>query len=405
MIHKSRSIICQNLRLLSLGTTQIAFKTGLMIRIAIVVLIVTQTEPTQLIAQSDQGSTGQASQTSQVDWHTGERLDQFNQFAISASWTDAELRDRLVSFATSQKSALFLDRRVDPSQKINIAMNQVSPERFLWAVADLQSIGVCRVGDFYYFGPNKTANSLPTIWRDMTIETERKSRKHQVKWNQKKPIKSGPVLIVKDLLDLLAKENGFTITNPEAIPHDVWSTLELPPTPLDGRVGILLIGFDKWYRRSADGNSIEIIDFEEVKTARFETLATPEPRKVAKSFKSKFRTLKITATSKKLTAIGPPLDVAKFRAALVKSQKVKVTDANKQTFDVTARASRLAFFTKVANQTKKELKFDPRHREKLEEPVELKLKKVTLTQLLDATIKGTDFRYEITDTTIKILKN
>jgi hypothetical protein len=49
-----------------------------------------------------------------VKWLIGRELDQNNQLAISASWTDAPLRERLAAFSRQQRTGILLDSRVDP---------------------------------------------------------------------------------------------------------------------------------------------------------------------------------------------------------------------------------------------------------------------------------------------------
>lgn len=348
------------------------------------------------------GIASDANGQSIVDWHTGKRLERFNQTPVSGSWTQTPLRDVLNRFSNSQKVGIFLDRRIDPTTPINIAANNVSPERFLWDIADSQGLGVCRVGDLYFFGAPTTAASLPTLWDQMESQSERQRRNFKVQWKGKAPLTTPPVVVVKDLLQQLANQHQFEIENPEAIPHDVWAKFELPQTSLGGRVGIIVVGFGKWFERSADGKTIKIIDFPTVETALLKTETLPQPRAVAKQMKAKFPDLKIAGSTKRLTASGPPLEVARLRQALVKLQTVTAVAPESNRFNLNTQAPRGSILATVANQLNKKLESPPEIQPILQTEIKLKLADATLTQVLDETLKGTDLKYEMTESELII---
>jgi len=295
-----------------------------------------------------------------------------------------------------------MDRRIDPSQLVNIAAKNVSPERFLWEIAGTQKIGVCRVTDIYFFGPPKTTACLPTVWEQMEDQSARRRRTYQVRWERKAPLTSSSVVIIKQLLEQLANEHHFQIENPEAIPHDVWAPLKLPPTSLGGRVGIILAGFDKWFERSKDGTTIRIVAFPAIKTASLRTETLADPRAISKRMKAEFPELKITGTSKRLSASGAPLEIAKLRRALVNSQTVKAVALHANRFNLNTQAPRGSILATVAHQLNKKLKFAPEAQPIMQAEIQLQIKDATLNQLLDETLKGTELKYEITDTALVI---
>ena len=331
------------------------------------------------------------------DWHTGKRLDRFNQTPVSASWTDTPLRTVLNSFSESQKVGIFLDRRIDPSSLINITANDVSPERFLWKISESQRIGVCRVDDIYFFGPPKTAAYLPTIWEQMESQSSKQRRAFEVQWEKKSPLSTPQIVVVKQLLEQLASDNQFKIENPEAIPHDVWAQVKLPPTTLGGRVGLILAGFDQWFERSKDGTSIRIIDFPKIANASLSTESLADPRAVAKKMKLEFPELKISGNSKRLNASGAPLEIAKLRRVLVNSQTVEAVPTQVKRFNLSTQAPRGSILATVAQQLGKKLKYAPEIQTILQTEIELEVKDATLNQLLEQTLKGTELKYEMND--------
>ena len=354
------------------------------------------------------GTCPQLGAQSDNDWHTGKRLDRFNQSPVSASWTQVPLRRVLKRFSKSQKVGIFLDRRVDPTTPVDIAANNVSPERFLWQVADSQKLGVCRVADFYFFGPPEVTASLPTLWEQMETQSRRQQKTYDVKWEETSQLTTQPVVVVKRFLEQLADEHGFEIENPQAIPHDVWAQVELPETSVAGRVGVILVGFGKWFERSKDGSSIKIIDFPSIETASFTTVSLSNPRETAKKMKAmkpEFPDLKITATKKRLTATGPPLQVARLRRELVQSQVVEAIAPEDKRFSLNTHASRGGILHTVAKQLNLELEFYADNRLLLQEEIKLQVNGATLNELLDEALKGTQLSYKITDTKLIISAN
>lgn len=362
----------------------------------------------ETVAYSKQPTTKNSIQSApSVDWLTGTKLDRFNQSSLSVSWAEAPLKARLKNYAKLKKTAIFLDRRVDPSLSMNLIANSVSPEQFLWAAADSQELGVCRVGDVYYFGPQKTTASLPTIWSSMTRETSRQKRAYKVDWSSKNQLTTDTIVEPKQLLEKIAKENNFVIENLDELPHDLWAKVQLPTMSLDGQVGIILVGFDKWFERSEDGKSIKIVDFEEVKVATLtvrRSINFPEPRKVADKLREEHPTLKISANKQRLSASGPPLELAKLKSTMVKMQVTQKVDPDLIRFNVTTTAARLTFLRTIAAQSEKKLVYDPSLQKQLEEVIALKLKNVSLTELLEASIEGTGLKHEMKSTELRVFR-
>lgn len=348
------------------------------------------------------GTSAQLAAQSINDWHTGKRLDRFNRTPISASWADASLKRILNRFSQSQRVAVFLDRRVDPSPTMNITAKNLGAEALLWKIADSQELGMCRVADFYYLGPPETAASLPTLWQQMKAESGRKRKSFEVNWERKSALTTKSVVVVKELLDQLASKHRFEIENPEAVAHDVWGQVELPETSVAGRVGIILVGFGKWFERSQDGKKIRIIDFPSVETADFRTESLQDPAAAAKKMKGLFPNLKISGNRKRLTASGPPLEVARLRRQLAQSKTIEQATSETKRFSLNTSASRGAILATVAKQLNLELKFSAQAQATLQQEIRLQIKDATLVELLDETLKGTELKYETTENELVI---
>lgn len=339
-----------------------------------------------------------------VQWLTGRDLDRNNQLAISVSWTDAPLRSRLSAFAKQQKVGIFLDRRVDPSQLISISISQGTPEQFLWEVADKCGLGICRIENFYYLGPPKTAAVLPHVWNPMKKISSKLRRTSTIKWTDRAPLQIDSVVEPRKLLDRLAEEYEFTITNANNVPHDVWSGFELPSMSLDGRIAILLVGFDQWFERSADGRELTFVDFPDLATGQMEIKDLVDSKQTSSEMKAKFPDLKISTSRTAIKATGDPIQLAKMRRVLVKAQEPIVDDKSLAPLTLATKASRKAILMKVAEVTGKKFTFASDALKELNEQVTVNVENASVHKLVKEVLKGSDLKFEINDTQLRISK-
>ena len=102
-------------------------------------------------------------ESKQATFLSGKKLDRKILQEFSVWWRDGELRDRLMAFSNSEKIAIMLDRRVDPSTLMNVGIEKRTVEQIFWRVSEAAEIGVCRIEDCYYFGPVDTVVALSLI--------------------------------------------------------------------------------------------------------------------------------------------------------------------------------------------------------------------------------------------------
>lgn len=340
-----------------------------------------------------------------VDWHTGKALEEFNELAISAWWTDVEFRDRIMRFSVNQRRAIFLDRRIDPSQLVSLSLKNVTSERFLWSAAQQCGAGVCRIEDFYYIGPHETVSVLPAVCDQIRKTTSQKRRASMVDWTKRATLViSGPTE-PKQILATLAQENNFRINNIEAVPHDLWAEFELPRTSLQIRVAILLAGFNKSFERNADGTEINIVDMPTVNKTEVTYRNLDDVSKLAQQLRPKYPNLKISVKSKRLVASGEPSSIEKLGFELTTSQ-IPIVSANaQQVYTLRQRSSRGSILATAAQIIKSKLTFDRSDSgisDSLREQFEINAVDASPEQLINIALQGTDLTYEILSGELRI---
>lgn len=174
-------------------------------------------------------------------------------------WPQAsQLRDQLQRLARWQQVAVFLDRRIDPNQVIQLSARDISLAALLDQVA-AQAGGVsAQIGSVVYIGPRETVGSLSAIVRQRAEEARslggtaaaRLLRQRSMRWEE--------LAEPRKLLAELGEEAGVTIDGITAIPHDLWPAVDLPPLSWTDRVSIVLAGFGMTFDFEQQGRSIRL---------------------------------------------------------------------------------------------------------------------------------------------------
>ena len=166
---------------------------------------------------------------------------------ISVSWSDVQLGDALIRLSSNQQLSIFLDRRIDPNQKLIFKAERTPVGEVLYQVADATGCGICWLGDVAYFGPvDKVAEMI--VLRDsliLRIQSLPTARKRQLmssapmEW----PRLSQPGKILATELQELRVE-----TSQEFLPHDLWIDHQFSSIRAIDRVILLSFGFEQWPR-------------------------------------------------------------------------------------------------------------------------------------------------------------
>lgn len=177
--------------------------------------------------------------------------------------TNVPLRQVLADLQTSAQVAILLDRRTDPSRRIDVATQYQATRQVLQAVADAVPQTAVSFGDQYVFlGPDASAERLRTL-----VEINRQSVQElrrildadiyrrlvavrSVSWSE--------LAEPRQLMTQAAADAGLQLQNPELVPHDVWAAAELPSMTFADFATLVLNQFDQTFQITADGQLILI---------------------------------------------------------------------------------------------------------------------------------------------------
>jgi hypothetical protein len=319
-------------------------------------------------------------------------------------WGDAPLRERLTEFGKKYSVRVFLDRRIDPDQKIDLSVQDVPVEEVPAVVAEKFKLGACVVGSVHYIGPKGTTSRLPGVIAQRKGDVTR-LQQARAAWNKSKPLKWDEAASPRDIAAALAQEAGATLENPEKIPHDVWPAYDLPSLTLTERLTLVLAGFDLTFQFSEDGGNIKVVPMPEEKAYASVYTLTTDAANIAAQVQRIFPGLKMERTGNRLTVIATVEEHERIDELLKTGKTTTVTKVpvqNKFTLTVENKAAGAVVNT-VAKTLGKEFKYDPSLRDKLKENITLSVKDLTADELLTKTLKPLGLSYKMTETTLEVI--
>lgn len=340
-----------------------------------------------------------------TQWLTGKDLDRSMRFAESGDFNGSTLRQSLMEFGKRRKIAIFLDRRADPTRKLEIAMVDLTAEQFLWRIADSCELAVCRVGDVYYVGPETTASVLPLLLDESKSKSS--SRKHRgdgPDWRDNEKWVSPELSEPRQLIEQLAQQNQFKIINPELIPHDLWPAIDLPELALQERLALMLVGFELWFEQTAPGE-IKLIPLPNVDRGSRVVTNVDEPAKLARELRSEFANCTFTGRGNSVKITGPVDEMNRSVKWLVEHQQVEQGDPALSRYSLDTTASRGGILSTIARQMGLKLAFDPESKPILDERVTIKMSEQPIAAIVAEVLKGTNASFSFEGGQLTITMN
>ncbi len=204
-----------------------------------------------------------------ITWLTGDKLRAQLERKIGVDWGGTKgiaLRQGLARLARSQHVAVLLDRRIDPDQKIELSLDDVSFEAALKLIAGKKQAGVAQVGSVIYLGPKSTADKLRTLAALRKEEALRLPSAARSRILQLRPMHWDDLAAPRELLTTLAAEAHIKIDGAERIPHDLWTGADLPPANFIDQLTLLAGQFDLTFAFANDGATVRLIEMPDAPT-------------------------------------------------------------------------------------------------------------------------------------------
>jgi hypothetical protein len=164
-------------------------------------------------------------------------------------------------------TAIFVDRRVDPTQRIDLSIENATPLEILEKVATTHALGVAQLDTLIYLGPERTAGELSALAALRRSELTRLTPEEQHSLLKRDAVTWPRLTEPRDLVVQFLQDRGWQIEGSEQVPFDLWAAGELPTMATSDSLTALLVGFDLTFRTLAGKRTIEIIPIAEAELA------------------------------------------------------------------------------------------------------------------------------------------
>ncbi len=202
---------------------------------------------------------GIAQAADRANWLTDAALQQQLVEPVDVLWAENPLREAMAHLSRARRVAILIDRRVDPSQKLDVSLRGVPLETVLETIVRDRGLGVSRLGAVVYLGPKQVAERLPAVASALDKQTRRLPPAVQHRYHQLKALRWEDLATPRELLSQLGRQGGLEIANLEQVPHDLWAAADLPPLSLADRLTLVAIQFDLTFQVAANGSRLELV--------------------------------------------------------------------------------------------------------------------------------------------------
>lgn len=186
---------------------------------------------------------------------------------IGRAWTGQDghtLRDVVRQLADSQRISIVLDRRIDPTQSIELTLPPTPLRDIVTALARKVDGGMSVVGNVVYVGPTDSAKKLRTL-----VEL-RNAERAKLNWRNRPASLTQPKTFVwqeldrpHDMLKEVADKWKIEIDGLEKLPHDLWAKTSLPQVTAIEALSLLLVQFGSTFEFVPDRAAIRIVPIPE----------------------------------------------------------------------------------------------------------------------------------------------
>lgn len=346
-----------------------------------------------------------ASAQEPIAWKTGLALRKQLDASVSVSWAERPLRDALANLSRTTGVCIFLDRRIDPGQLVELTVRNEPLEGLLEKLAEKINAKVGEIGPVVVLGPPETAGKLRGLvarrhanLNALPAESKgRLLRQEAWQWDE--------LAEPRALLNELTQQGNLTVENSDLVPHDLWPAADLPALPWVDRLTLLLAGFGLTYEFAGDGTAIRLVPIPDEVLVEKSYTPRGEPGPVVAQLRRLVPSAKIRVEGRKLLVLADDDDHDQIQK-LLSGQSVKTTvkKAGEKRYSLTVENQAAGAVVKtVANQLNKEMKYSPELAETLQTKVTLVFSDVTLDELLTKTLAPLKLTYRVDDTAVEIV--
>lgn len=224
------------------------------------------------------------------------------------------LRHVVRDLIDSQGISIVLDRRVDPTQPVELTLPPAPLRDIMSAIARKLKTGMSIVGNVVYVGPTDSARKLRTL---VELRNADMSKLTGAAKTGKSPWRNRPVPLTqrktfdwqeldrpRDMLQEVADRFKIEIDGLDKLPHDLWARTSLPQVTATEAMSLLLVQFGSTFEFVPDRAAIRIVPIpERVFVERSYPVPANSPMKLSAA-RGQFPEIELEQSGAKLIARG-----------------------------------------------------------------------------------------------------
>ncbi|QDU55771.1 hypothetical protein [Aeoliella mucimassa] len=181
---------------------------------------------------------------------------------ITVQWQDVPVREALERLAQSQRLSVWVDRRIDPTQRITLSARRTPLGEFFNLATEQAEAKAIAVGGFYYVGPPSSVEEIRTLLARGYEQTNQLAYAPRNAMLRRRSFEIARLATPRDRIEQIGSQANVSITGTTQVPHDLWQANKMPSLPLAEQLTLLLVGFDLTWQAADNGSSIEIVPIE-----------------------------------------------------------------------------------------------------------------------------------------------
>lgn len=341
-------------------------------------------------------------------WLTGKSFQSALQAPSDFVWQNLPLREALDALARTHHVAIFLDRRVDPGLRVTYSSHNGALVPSLSSALGRHRLGVGTVGSLLYVGPARSAAMIGTA-AELANDQVRSLPASKRRGLLTRQTTFWPQLTVpRTVLEGLAVEAGFTITNSGAMPHDLWVARDLPPLTWAERMTVILTGFDLAFRLVEDKPRIQLVGMPRIVAITRDYHPPGDLNALARELSHQFPQAYLTVHDGRLSVRSTVEDHRAIARELTSSDSgaapaVPRSDLGLRRYTLTVKDQPLRpLLQTLADRVDRELVVDPSVDTHMQERVSFTVNEVELEKLFEAALAPVGLTAEFQQGTIRV---
>lgn len=345
----------------------------------------------------------------QTTWLTGLKFRQALEAPADYA-TEKPLRAALASLAEAHRTAVLLDRRVDPGQGQRFTLRGASLREVFTQLARRNEASMCVVGSVVYIGPPETVDVLATVVEIRREEVRKFTSSQRAKLLRTAAMSWPRLSTPRELIEQLEEETKLRVVGKENVPHDLWPEGSLPPLDVAQRLSLLLAGFHVSFEWAADGSAVRLTKMPDKPELIRRYPAGRSAATLARQLQARYPDATVTAVGSNIQVAGL-WEVHDAVERLLNGESVRSPQpetGGQKTYTLTVANKPVGSLMKaLSQQLGRPVEFDtndPLVVRRLSQNASVSVKEASLDELLKAVLEPVSLKYELRGETIFVTK-